>query len=320
MRSVLLVEDDADHAELFRRAFLDADSPLELRIVGTLQAARAALAEDLPDVLVTDLVLPDGRGTELLEDGLGARLPILILTSFGDESIAVGALRSGAIDYIVKPASTFEELPRRAIHAWRDFQERRERQRLQDELDQFFRLADSVMCVLTEAGNVLRANPALTQILGWSEAELRARSLFDLMATEERASLEPQFHALTTTPLQFSVGMQTSTGGTRQLEWSLSRGAQAGQIYATAIDITLQHEEHARAQRREVAAAKLTVLSSRERQVLQGVIDGLPNKAIAAQLELNEKTIEKHRARLMRKLKCRTLPALVQLVVLARGD
>ncbi len=320
MRRVLLVEDDADHAELFRRAFVDAGSPLELRIVRTLQAARAALEADLPDVLVTDLVLPDGRGTDLLDGGLGARLPILILTSFGDESIAVAALRSGAIDYIMKPASTFDELPRRAIRAWQDFQERRERERLQDELDQFFRLAGSVMCVLTEDGSVLRANPALTQILGWTEADLRTRNLFDLISAEERALLESQFRSTTTAPLQFSVSMQTRTGSSRQLEWSASRGALAGQIYATAIDVTLKHEMHAREQRRAIAAAKLTVLSSRERQVLQGVIDGLPNKAIAAQLELNEKTIEKHRARLMRKLKCRTLPALVQLVVLARGD
>ena len=68
-----------------------------------------------------------------------------------------------------------------------------------------------------------------------------------------------------------------------------------------------------------VAAARLLVakLSPRERQVLLAVVDGKPNKVVAFDLGLSEKTVEEHRSHVMTKLGASSVPDLVKLAILA---
>jgi two-component system nitrate/nitrite response regulator NarL len=56
-------------------------------------------------------------------------------------------------------------------------------------------------------------------------------------------------------------------------------------------------------------------LSARERQVLRLIVEGLPNKQVAVQLELSVRTVEKHRQRVMRKLGIRRATELVKFAV-----
>jgi len=61
--------------------------------------------------------------------------------------------------------------------------------------------------------------------------------------------------------------------------------------------------------------AKLELLSSRELQVLQGLLAGLPNKSIAYDLGISPRTVEIHRARLMDKMGARSFPELIRLAL-----
>ncbi|PKO87488.1 MAG: DNA-binding response regulator [Betaproteobacteria bacterium HGW-Betaproteobacteria-12] len=72
------------------------------------------------------------------------------------------------------------------------------------------------------------------------------------------------------------------------------------------------------AERRQAAEARLAALSPREREVLGLLVDGRMNKAIAAELGISAKTVEDHRASIMRKMQVRSLAALVQAVMDAR--
>lgn len=67
----------------------------------------------------------------------------------------------------------------------------------------------------------------------------------------------------------------------------------------------------------EEARQKIARLSNRERQVMQGLLDGLPNKLIAHQLSLSIRTVESFRATLMEKLGVRTVSAAVRIALLA---
>jgi FixJ family two-component response regulator len=72
--------------------------------------------------------------------------------------------------------------------------------------------------------------------------------------------------------------------------------------------------------RRENAAARLATLSPRERQVLDKVIEGKLNKVIADELNISNKTVEAHRARVMEKMQARNLAELIHQFTLAGED
>ena len=65
------------------------------------------------------------------------------------------------------------------------------------------------------------------------------------------------------------------------------------------------------------AAAKLQILSPREREVLEGLLAGLPNKTIAYDLAISPRTVEIHRARVMDKMGARSLSELIRLALAA---
>jgi two-component system response regulator FixJ len=63
---------------------------------------------------------------------------------------------------------------------------------------------------------------------------------------------------------------------------------------------------------------RLATLSERERQVLDGVVDGHPNKVIARDLGISPRTVEIYRAKLMSKMQADNLAALVRMTLSAR--
>jgi two-component system response regulator TtrR len=67
------------------------------------------------------------------------------------------------------------------------------------------------------------------------------------------------------------------------------------------------------------AAQRLATLTQREREVLERVVGGKPNRVIAEELDISIKTVEAHRARLMEKLEAGSLAELVQLTLPGAG-
>jgi two-component system response regulator FixJ len=65
-------------------------------------------------------------------------------------------------------------------------------------------------------------------------------------------------------------------------------------------------------------AARLATLSERERQVLEGLVAGHPNKTIAYDLGISPRTVEVYRANLMTKMEARSLSELIRMAMIAK--
>jgi FixJ family two-component response regulator len=87
------------------------------------------------------------------------------------------------------------------------------------------------------------------------------------------------------------------------------------------VNEALERDRKRRAKIAEQAEfeARVARLTTRERQVLDFVVEGKPNKIIASELSLSPKTVEVHRSRMMDKMGVGTLAQLLRLVITYRG-
>lgn len=103
--TVLLVDDDP--MVLLLAGDVLREDGAQVHEASTLSEARAALATLEPDLIVLDLLLPDGHGLQLCEqlraDAQTAHLPVLVLTASEDDQVVRAAFDAGATDFLRKP-------------------------------------------------------------------------------------------------------------------------------------------------------------------------------------------------------------------------
>lgn len=102
--SVLIVEDEPEFLRMYCEAITRDPGFHLVGAVTTVAAARALLEQAVPDVLVVDLGLPDGNGTELIRYVSSQRpdSDSLVVTVFGDDRHVVDAIAAGATGYLLK--------------------------------------------------------------------------------------------------------------------------------------------------------------------------------------------------------------------------
>jgi DNA-binding NtrC family response regulator len=102
MPHVLIVDDDAETLDWLSE-YVKGEG-FSVATADSLRAARIQLTRLVPDVLLADLLLPDGQGIQLREDlESRAATELVMMTGHASVESAIGALRAGATDYLVKP-------------------------------------------------------------------------------------------------------------------------------------------------------------------------------------------------------------------------
>jgi two-component system nitrogen regulation response regulator GlnG len=117
MKPIWIVDDDQSIRFVLERALLREQ--FSVRTFANPRDVVKALADDVPQVLVSDIRMPGGSGIELLGE-VKARhpgLPVIIMTAFSDLDSAVSSFQGGAFEYLPKPfdLTTAVELIRRAV-------------------------------------------------------------------------------------------------------------------------------------------------------------------------------------------------------------
>jgi PAS domain S-box-containing protein len=162
---VLVADDNADMREYLARLLRTAGYHVTMVTDG--QAALAAVRVGLPDLVISDVMMPrlDGLGlvAAVRADARTAGVPVLLLSARAGQEASVEGLRAGADDYLVKPFSAVELLARvRSNLEMARFRNRESqfRRTLVDSLQEGFFVTD-------EEGTILEANQAFLTLVGY---------------------------------------------------------------------------------------------------------------------------------------------------------
>ena len=188
--NILVVEDEPAHAELISRCFERAERKYSVTVASTIREAKESVTLQPPDLAIVDYNLPDGRGDLIINFGDGL-FPTIMLTSHGDQQLAVQAIKSGALDYIAKSPESFDALPSIVEHVLREWRlivdrkkaeellrisEERNRIILQTAMDGFW--------LIDIKGRMLEVNTTYSQMSGYSIEELLTMEVNDLKLRE----------------------------------------------------------------------------------------------------------------------------------------
>jgi PAS domain S-box-containing protein len=111
---ILIVEDDGLIADLIARSLVQAGYSVTIK--HDVESAWQQLRTDVPDLLITDIMMPDGRGTDLAkrwyQDKQSDVLPMLFISGYSDQEIGDWKNARGPVKFLAKPFRTKELLDR----------------------------------------------------------------------------------------------------------------------------------------------------------------------------------------------------------------
>gem|GEM_PF-42471 len=315
--------DEAAAAPLIAGRVLVADDNADLRgyiarllttqgyVVDTVPNGRMALNalhRALPDILVTDVMMPelDGIGLvrEIRADIALRELPVIMLSARAGVDATVEGLSAAADDYLTKPFSARElvarvaanmataKIRREAAESIRAAQaallqanetlEERVAERT-SERDRLWRNSRDLLLVLDASGIFRAASPAWTSVLGWQPDEVVGRYHLDFVHEDDRAASQAALGLASRSELSVIENrMLHKDGGFRWISWVAA--PEQNLIYASGRHIT--DEKEAR-QALQLSEARLRAIFETSFQ-LQGLLtpDGTLIDSNATSLEV----------------------------------
>jgi FixJ family two-component response regulator len=173
-RNILVLEDEPAHARAIERHLTDGNKDCRVILAGSLAEFEKIISENDPDLVIADINLPDGSAMSILSGDLKNQpWPVLIMTSFGDEEVAVKAIKSGALDYIVKSPEAFSNIKhvvKRNLREWRVIQKSRENEK---KFRILFETMDQGVIYQDGSGRITAANSAAERITGYALEEMQ---------------------------------------------------------------------------------------------------------------------------------------------------
>jgi len=190
---ILVVEDDANMRRTLQR-LLSTDWDVDAVADG--RSALAAAARRVPDLILSDLVIPGVDGFALLHrlraDPRTRFVPIIAVSGLDQEEARMHALESGASDFLIKP---FSERELRARVGTQLEMARLRREALQRQSEERFRLLveairDYAICRLDTEGRIVSWNAGAEALHGFRGEEILGRSFSLFHAPDTRWSMQ----------------------------------------------------------------------------------------------------------------------------------
>lgn len=185
--SILIVEDEPSHVQLLQRAFSRSQDAFDVTCCITVSDALREVSRRSFDVILSDWSLGDGKAIDIihaLSDMPGLHPPVIVMTSFGSETIAVEVMKAGAVDYLVKSPDIFPHTPHlvsRTLREWRQKQDNElmKRALLESELRKrsIVENIQDVYFEIDSTGTVLDVSPSVQGRFGWLPEQVRGSNM-----------------------------------------------------------------------------------------------------------------------------------------------
>ena len=338
--TILLVEDDPDVCELLTQSLRSVGYRVSVAANGIAAINLIRSGSVRPELVVTDYNLPNGRtGVEIIFDirnQVHARIPAIVLT--GDISTGTLAdIANHACVQLSKPisltallAAIAQQLPAQGATQYDELPLPKQRRSsaggppIVFVVDDDDRVRDLIQAVLREAGHSVEAFADGESFLAEFRSEgqdcllvdayLPGMNGLDLLRQLQARGDAPAAIMITGgSDIQMAV-QAMKAGALDFIEKPIGRDMLLS-IVGRALDIAKDTER--RATRLTAAAEHLVGLTGRQRQIMDLVLAGHPSKNIAADLGISQRTVENHRAAIMKKTGARSLPELARLAVAA---
>tara|TARA_R110002049_G_scaffold285698_1_gene466654 strand:- start:16559 stop:17908 length:1350 start_codon:yes stop_codon:yes gene_type:complete len=182
--------------------------------------------------------------------------------------------------------------------------------------------ASEGIVVASSKGIIAEINEPGAKMLGFEVDEIVGRSMWDFIDDESRPEAAKKFQRRAKGISEVhETKLLHRSGRTVWLLVSscpmLDSEGNFIAVRATMIDITDRKKIEEISRNSMIARARLEMLSPRERSVLKHVVAGRMNKVIANRLDISEKSVERHRSNLMKKLSVKSVAELVRIAVAA---
>jgi two-component system CheB/CheR fusion protein len=339
--TILIIEDDPEvreHLELFLGeegyntvTAIDGPSALEL-------AARRTIR---PDLVLADYNLPNGMNgieiSEKLRRELNRQIPFIILT--GDIStqalrdialhdcvqfnkpVKLRALMQAIENLLAKPPAA--PAPRPVHPAEASGASGRSKIFVVDDDDD---VREAIRIVLEDDGRIVESYSSCETFLAAYRPEKSACLLIDaylpgMSGLELLRKLHDDGHRLPAIMItgnsDVSIAVEAMKAGALDfIEKPIGREELIASIERA---LEMSQDSVKLAEWRESAATHLAGLTPRQREVMERVLAGHPSKNIAADLGISQRTVENHRASIMKRTGSKSLPALARLALVAAG-
>jgi two-component system CheB/CheR fusion protein len=340
-RHILVVEDDLDVRDLLRE--LLEDEGYEVDVASTGQAAVAKIADISfrPGLIITDYNLPGGMtGLQIasrLRESL-ADIPVIILSGGIPNGKRQDVARQGIVQ-LTKPVKRSDLI--RTINALLPHTPPEAQRTIQPSSASAMQADAPIIFVVDDDRNVRAALRAVLEDDGQSVEEYSGSNAFLAALGAGRPGVDvcllvdatmPDVNGLELLEQLTASGRTlpsiviTGHGDVAMAVRAMKAGAldfiekpvRAAELLASvAHAIDLSRCASARSARQAEAESCVATLTTRQLDVMAMVLAGHPSKNIAADLGISQRTVENHRASIMRKTGVRSLPALARLALAA---
>jgi len=182
---ILVADDNRDHIQLMGE-ILKEELGAEIESATTGEECLKKVDKDSYDLLLLDYLFPKINGLDILKTitDKHSDLPVIMVTGHGDEKIAVEAMKTGAIDYIVKSEDGFAALPSAAKKAIEKSQLKKGLRESEEKYRTLVETAQEGISITDLDENMTFTNQAFADLLGYTKEELLGLNLSQISDKE----------------------------------------------------------------------------------------------------------------------------------------